>query len=129
MKGIQRKMRGQIITHVILVLISSIFILPFLWMILSSFKPALEIIRIPPTFFPEKFIFSNYKTIFERLHFWRFFINSMIVSVSITAIAILSSSLSGFVFTKFNFPGREFIFMLFLSGLMIPFAMTLRALV
>lgn len=122
MNGIQKKAWGQVITHTVLVLISLLFILPFLWMILSSFKPALEIIRIPPTFFPEKFTFNNYKTIFERLHFWRFFVNSLIVSASITAIAIISSSLSGFVFTKFDFPGRELIFMLFLAGLMIPFA-------
>jgi multiple sugar transport system permease protein len=118
----QREFRQQTVLHLVVIVISLIFFLPFLWLILSSFKPALEIIRLPPTFFPEKFILTNYKTIFERLQFWRFFVNSGVVSGSITLIAIISSSLSGFVFTKFEFPGRELIFFIFLAGLMIPFS-------
>ncbi len=118
----KREIIGHGIMHIVLLLISLVFIIPFLWMMLSSFKPALEIIKMPPTFFPEKFTFANYTTIFERLHFWRFFVNSIIVSTSITVIAIFTSSLSGFVFTKFKFPGRELIFIICLSGLMIPFA-------
>ncbi len=118
MRGLQK----QLATHLILVTLSLVFVVPFIWMFLSSFKPALEIIRMPPTFFPEKFTFMNYKTIFERLHFWRYFLNSIIVSMSITIIAMFTSSLAGFVFTKFDFPGRELIFIIFLTGLMIPFA-------
>ncbi|TFG62899.1 MAG: carbohydrate ABC transporter permease [Spirochaetales bacterium] len=110
------------IIQALLILISFVFILPFLWMFISSFKPALEIIRIPQTILPEKFTLNNFKTIFERLNFWRFLINSVVVSVAITAIAIFTSSLSGFVFTKFQFKGKEVIFTLFLAGLMIPFA-------
>ena len=113
---------GQTMRHFILIIVSLVFIMPFLWMFLSSFKPALEIIRIPPTFVPEKFTLNNYKTIFERLHFWRYFLNSVVVSVAITIVAMFTSSLAGFVFTKFDFPGRELIFVIFLAGLMIPFA-------
>jgi ABC-type glycerol-3-phosphate transport system permease component len=112
----------QMFFHTILIIISLVFVIPFLWMLLSSFKPALEIIRIPPTLIPEKFTFINYKTIFARLQFWRYFLNSIIVSVSITIIAMFTSSLAGFVFTKFEFPGKEIIFIIFLAGLMIPFA-------
>ena len=118
----KRVLTGQAVRHFILILVSIVFITPFLWMFLSSFKPALEIINIPPTFIPEKFTFNNYKTIFERLHFWRYFINSIVVSVAITIVAMFTSSLAGFVFTKFDFPGRELIFIVFLAGLMIPFA-------
>lgn len=118
----KRVLTGQAVRHFILILVSIVFITPFLWMFLSSFKPALEIIKIPPTFIPEKFTFNNYKTIFERLHFWRYFINSIVVSVAITIVAMFTSSLAGFVFTKFDFPGRELIFIVFLAGLMIPFA-------
>ena len=117
-QGLQK----QVASHFILVILSLVFVVPFIWMFSSSFKPALEIIRMPPTFFPEKFTFMNYKTIFERLHFWRYFLNSIIVSMSITIIAMFTSSLAGFVFTKFDFPGRELTFVIFLTGLMIPFA-------
>ena len=118
----KRVLAGQAARHFVLILISLIFITPFLWMFLASFKPALEIIKIPPTFIPEKFTLNNYKTIFERLHFWRFFLNSSVVSLAITIVAMFTSSLAGFVFTKFDFPGRELIFIIFLAGLMIPFA-------
>ena len=115
-------MASQTAIHVVLILTSLVFIVPFLWMFLSSFKPALEIIQIPPTFIPKKFTLNNFRTIFERLHFWRFFLNSIVVSITITIIAMFTSSLAGFVFTKFDFPGREAIFIVFLAGLMIPFA-------
>jgi multiple sugar transport system permease protein len=113
---------GQVGIHVALILICALFVLPFLYMFLASFKPSLEIIRMPPSFFPKKFTLINYQTILERLRFWRYIINSIIVSGSITVIAVLSSSLAGFVFTKFKFPAKEAIFVLFLAGLMIPFA-------
>lgn len=122
-KGMKKRVfAGQTARHFVLILASLIFVMPFLWMFLSSFKPALEIIKVPPTFFPEKFTLNNYKTIFERLHFWRYFLNSIVVSLAVTTVAMFTSSLAGFVFTKFDFPGRELIFIIFLAGLMIPFA-------
>jgi ABC-type glycerol-3-phosphate transport system permease component len=122
-KGMKKRVfADQTARHFVLILVSLIFVMPFLWMFLSSFKPALEIIKIPPTFFPEKFTLNNYKTIFERLHFWRYFLNSIVVSLAVTIVAMFTSSLAGFVFTKFDFPGRELIFIIFLAGLMIPFA-------
>jgi multiple sugar transport system permease protein len=113
---------GQAGIHALLILICVLFVLPFLYMFLSSFKPALEIIKMPPTFFPKKFTLANYVTIFQRLKFWRYFINSVVVSGAITLIAIITSSLAGFVFTKFKFRGKELIFVLFIAGLMIPFS-------
>jgi multiple sugar transport system permease protein len=113
---------GQAAIHIALVLIGVLFVLPFLYMFLASFKPALEIIKMPPTFFPKKFTLINYHTIFERLRFWRYFMNSIITSGCITALAVFTSSLAGFVFTKFRFRGREVVFVLFLAGLMIPFS-------
>jgi multiple sugar transport system permease protein len=116
------QLTGQVAIHIVLILICFTFVLPFLYMFLASFKPALEIIKMPPTFFPRKFTLANYETIFERLKFWRYFLNSIITSGSITVLAVFTSSLCGFVFTKFKFPGKEIIFVLFLAGLMIPFS-------
>ena len=113
---------GQVVTHLVLVAICLAFVMPFVWMLLSSFKPALEIIKIPQTLLPKKWTLVNFRTIFQRLQFWRFFLNSLIVCVSVTLIAIFSSSLAGFVFAKFKFAGKEVIFIVFLAGLMIPFS-------
>jgi len=122
MKQRARLAFGQGFTHLALIVLALTFTVPFVWMFLSSFKPALEIIRIPPTFVPEKFTFENYTTIFTRLKFARYYLNSLVVSTSIAVISIFTSSLAGFVFTKFKFPGKEFLFILFIAGLMIPFA-------
>ena len=116
------ELRVQIRSHIIAVIVSLIMIVPFVWMILSSFKPGIEIVRMPPTFFPEKFTVQNYITLFQRLPFGRYFVNSIIVSGVITLISMFSSSLLGYVFAKFNFRLKEFFFFLLLSGFMIPFA-------
>jgi multiple sugar transport system permease protein len=113
---------GQAAIHAALIAIGVLFVLPFLYMFLSSFKPSLEIIKMPPTFFPRKFTIGNYLMVFQRLKFWRYFVNSVVVSGSVTFIAIVTSSLAGFAFTKFKFPGKEVVFVLFLAGLMIPFS-------
>ncbi|MGQ9629548.1 MAG: carbohydrate ABC transporter permease [bacterium] len=97
-------------------------ILPFLWMFLSSFKSSSEIIRIPPTFIPERPILRTYITVLRELDFIRYFVNSIIVSTAITAVVLFTSSLVGFVFAKFRFPGREAIFLAIISTMMIPFA-------
>ena len=97
-------------------------IIPFIWMILSSFKPGTEIVKMPPTFIPHTFTLKNYQTLFERLPFGRYFLNSIIVSGGITIISMFSSSMLGYVFAKFNFKFKNFFFFLLMSGFMIPFA-------
>lgn len=108
-----------------MLLICLFFVIPFLWMFLSSFKSGLEIIKIPPTFFPNKFTLQNYYAIFERLNFGRYFLNSVIVSFIVTVVAVFTSSLAGFVFSKYSFRGKEILFVLSISGLMIPIASTI----
>ena len=91
-------------------------------MFLSSFKPALEIIKIPPTLLPQKVDAAQLQHHLPEAEVLALFPELLIVSSSITLIAIFSSSLAGFVFTKFKFPGKEVIFIVFLAGLMIPFS-------
>ena len=112
----------QVKSHAISIIVALIMIIPFIWMILSSFKPGTEIVRMPPTFFPETFTTKNYITLFQRLPFGRYFINSIIMSGGITVISMFSSSLLGYVFAKFKFRFKNFFFFLLLSGFMIPFA-------
>ena len=112
----------QIKSHFISIIVSLIMLIPFIWMILSSFKTGTEIVRMPPTFFPENFTLKNYVTLFERLPFGRYFINSIIMSGGITLISMFTSSLLGYVFAKFHFRMKNFFFFLLLSGFMIPFA-------
>jgi len=100
---------------------------PFIWMVLTSVKYSEEIYRLPMTLLPDDlFNFQNYVTVFERQPFLRFFLNSTIISLSCTAVSLLFSSLSGFAFAKYRFPGKEVLFFVFiLAALMIPFEVIL----
>lgn len=117
-----KKVKSRVIYNIIMILICLIISFPFFWMVLSSFKTGQEIIQVPPTFFPKNFTLENYKIIFEKLNFSRFILNSLIVTIISTIAAMFTSSLAGYVFAKFNFKGKNIIFILCISGLMIPFA-------
>lgn len=120
-----RQKLAKLLWYGTIFVICVIMLLPFFWMFMSSFKSGLEIIRIPPTLWPEHFTFRNYSTIFRRLAFSRYFFNSFVVSGVSTVVALFTSSLTGFVFSKYKFRGKEIIFMSFIGALMIPFAVTI----
>jgi multiple sugar transport system permease protein len=98
-------------------------LVPFLWMLSTSFKSATEIVKLPPTFLPEKFTLQSYQTIFNdpRVPLARFYLNSIIVSVSVVFMVLFTSSLAGYVFAKYQFWGKNVLFTLLLASLMIPF--------
>jgi multiple sugar transport system permease protein len=95
-------------------------VFPFIWMILGSFKPVSEVLTISPTFLPRNFTWGNYKEASNVFNIPRCFINSVIVSSGITVLVIFTSSLAGYVFAKFRYPGRNFLFVLVLICLMVP---------
>jgi len=98
-------------------------LLPFVWMILGSFKTSQEIISIPPSFWPETPTLQNYRTILTdpKLPLLRFYFNSLFVSISVVTLVLFTSSLAGFIFAKYEFFGKNLIFGLILVTLMIPF--------
>jgi multiple sugar transport system permease protein len=96
--------------------------LPFLWMFMSSFKNSAEILRVPQTFFPVEPTLESYRYLLFEEHFPLYFLNSAIMCVSVTGIILFSSAIAGFVFAKFRFWGKEVIFLIILSTLMVPFA-------
>lgn len=102
-------------------------LLPFIWMILASFKSHAEIIRIPPTYWPENPTLDNYQTIFNdpKLPLWQFYMNSIFVSASVVTMTLFTSSLAGFIFAKYQFGGKNIVFGFILATLMIPFQVTM----
>lgn len=93
---------------------------PFVWMALASFKPEAEIRAAPPTWWPHTWTLSNYHELFSRLDFPRYFTNSLIVAVLVTAGNLLFCSLLGYALAKLNFPGRKALFLTVLGMLMVP---------
>lgn len=107
-----------------MVAISTFMVFPFLWMLVSSFKPFGEIFA-GRTFLPENPTFDNYARLFEQsnalLKVW----NSMFIAAVYTVIALLLCTLAGYAFAKFRFPGRRGLFGLMLATMTIPFAVVM----
>ena len=105
--------------HIILMAGSLITILPLLWMFLSAFKPSKEIIKVPPTFFPQQPTLGNFQAIFSTLPFTRFMFNSLLVTLVSTLLLIFFTSLMGYAFAKFEFTGKRLVYATLLMTMMI----------
>lgn len=114
-----------VLTYIALVIIGFTMLIPFLWMVLGSFKNVREVMQFPPTFIPKEPTLSNYKEVFTRLPFARYYLNTIITSVIPTAVTVLTASMAGFGFAKYKFVGRGFIFWLILATMMIPYPVTI----
>jgi multiple sugar transport system permease protein len=109
----------------ILVVGAFVMLLPFAWMLSSSFMSTEEVISRPLTWFPSALRFENYSRLSEAIPLGRMYLNSMIVTTLTTFGILLTSSLAGYGFAKFQFPGRDFLFLLVLATMMIPFFVVL----
>ncbi len=103
-----------------LLLLAIPFLFPFWWMATSSFKTYKEIFAYPPTLLPESWHFENFITAFTYQPFARQYLNSLYISLTVTAGVLVISSLSGYAFARIKFKGRNFFFILLLSSLMMP---------
>jgi multiple sugar transport system permease protein len=93
---------------------------PFVWMLLSSFKPNAEVRRTPPTWWPEQFTLDNYYQVFTRLHFPNALFNSVFVAVAVTFGTLVMCSIFGYALAKLDFPGRRALFLIVMGTLMVP---------
>lgn len=112
---------GKILVSLVFIFGGILMVAPFIWMILSAFKPTEEIIRTIPTFFPENPTLNNFKTVLAEYSFERYLLNSLIVSITTSLAILFTSSLLGYVFAKIKFPGREILFLLFIATMSVPF--------
>jgi multiple sugar transport system permease protein len=122
-----RRRLGQGFIYLLLISGCLVTLLPFIWMILASFKTSGEIIRLPPTLWPENPTFANYQTILTdpKLPILRFYLNSLFVAGSNVTLVLFTSSLAGFIFAKYRFFGQKAMFGFILATLMIPFQVTM----
>ena len=122
-KSLVKKIIQNIFLYLILTIASLIMIFPFIWMLLGAFKTHAEIIQNPPKFFPSNFSFINFKKAFSMAPFGKYFLNSLIVMMVNTLLTAITSIFGAFVFSRLKFPGKEVLFSILLSLMMIPFEM------
>ncbi len=113
------------LAFVLLLLGALLMCSPFVWMLSTSIKPGPEIFAFPPKLLPAQPEFGNYGRIFTVIPFGRLMFNSLVVSLSVTALQLLVCSMAAFAFARLRFKGREFLFLLYLSALMVPSQVTL----
>ena len=112
------------VLHVVLAAGVLVMIAPFVWMLLSSFKGDGELRQTPPTWLPADPSLANYRELFDRLDFPRYFANSALVAILVTAGNLLICSATGYALAKLRFAGRRVLFLLVLGNLMVPPAAT-----
>lgn len=112
--------RGTVLLHIALVLGAVITLVPLAWMVSASFMLTGEASSYPPRLVPSAATLDNYRALFTRMRIGRSFLNSTIVSVSITVLSVLFNSMAGYAFAKLRFRGRDRLFGLLLGALVIP---------
>jgi len=100
-------------------------LLPFFWMLSASFMSTMEITRLPPPLLPARLQWQNYVEVAQAVPLGRAYLNSLIVTGLSVAGILFTSSLCGFGLAKYEFPGRNALFILILASMMIPFFVTL----
>ena len=121
-KGLRQR---NVVPHLILSLGAVIMVGPFVWEILTSFKTFAESIQVPPVLFPATPQWANYQEVFSTLPFAHMFGNTVLMTIARTAGQVIFCSMAGYAFARLKFPGRNFLFGLFLAVLMVPSQMHL----
>ena len=115
----------KFLVHAILIAGLVLVAFPFFWMVSTSLKTREEAVAVPPQVFPEECRFENYREAWNQAPFGRYFVNTAIVAVAVTASVIVTSLLAGYAFAMMEFPGKKVLFVLYLSTMMIPFEVVL----
>ena len=121
---IQRQV-GHVSLYVLATFFAMLFMGPFIWAILSSLKGPTEIYLFPPTWIPREVHWENYARIWEMAPLARFYANTVLITVMVTIGTLISATLVAYGFARFEFRGREFLFLLVISTLIMPDEVTI----
>lgn len=112
---------GKIILYLLIILVLFVMLLPYSWLVVTALKPGKQILTARPEWIPKPIMWSNFVAVFEDVPFLRYYGNSLYVAMVATFLSLLTCSLAGYGFSKYNFPGRDLIFICILGTMMIPF--------
>jgi multiple sugar transport system permease protein len=122
-----RPLRGRStpMTYALLVVTAFIGLLPYYWMVSCAFKTNEQMFAVPPQWIPDPVNWSAFGEAWRAQDFTRYFINSALVALAITAGNLLLASLAGYSLSKFRYFGRGALFVLILSTMMLPLEVTM----
>jgi alpha-1,4-digalacturonate transport system permease protein len=111
---------GRVLTYAVLVALSVLVLAPVAWVALSSFKTRTELAQRPPTLLPDSFAPDNYSEALGTFDFTVYLTNSVIVTAGATVLTLVINTMAAYALAKYNFRGRNLLFLLTLATIMIP---------
>lgn len=120
MKTIKRHLPA-IFMYLLLIGVSAFMVLPFFWMLSTSLKPAAEIFRNPPLWISPNMSFDSYLDLIQNRNILRILMNTIVIASLATLLRLFFSSLAGFGFAKYKFPGSAPLFTILLATMIVPF--------
>lgn len=108
------------VVHALLAAGAVVMVFPFAWQLLTAFKTFQASVQVPPSILPDPWVFTNFGEVFASMPFGSMFLNSVLLTVLRTAGQVVLCTMAGYAFARLSFPGRNVIFVAFLSVLMVP---------
>lgn len=126
-KGAVRRLARNLIGHILLIAGAIVMSIPMAWMLSTSLKRTGQEWIFPPVWIPDPVWWPNYLEAMNALPvpFYVYMINTLVITFNATLGTVLTSSLAGFAFARLRFPARNFMFLLVISTMMLPAAVTL----
>ena len=115
----------RVVTYLLLILFSLVMLLPLLWMISSALKPNYEVFQFPPQWIPSPIEWGNFPKALNFVPFLQFFLNTGILALATLLGTLVSNILIGYAFARLEARGKNALFYLMLSTLMLPYAVTM----
>ena len=115
-----RPLLAKVLIYILLIGISLIMLIPFAWMLTSSFKMNKDVFTYPVVWWPKEFITSIYVRIWEEIPLLRYFFNTSKLTVLITILQLLTSTFAAYAFAKMKFPGKDFLFLSYICTIAMP---------
>jgi ABC-type glycerol-3-phosphate transport system permease component len=119
-RHVARRMLGWVMAHLVLLLGSLTFVMPLIFMLSTSLKAMRQIAKWPPQWIPNPVIWGNYSDVFLYAPMHKYFFNTLLITVTWVLGAAVTSSLAAYAFARLRAPGKNVIFMILLSTMMLP---------
>lgn len=125
MDGTIKKKFSRYSAHIVLIVASFFFMIPFIWMVSTSLKPLTQVFTFPPEWIPKPVKWSNYIDAMSYIPFFTYLKNTLIITILSTVGAVVSCPLVAYSFAKLKWPGRNILFIITIGVMMIPGQVTM----
>jgi len=110
----------DVVSNGVILFFAILNLFPLYWLFTSSLKNSSDVLKMPPDWWPSTMTFRNYTEVFDSQPALRWMFNSLYVAGLSTVLVVVASSMAAYAFSKLNFKGKQWIYVVFISSLMVP---------